>query len=66
MAFTALFSAAFLDFSLGFHSAAGYLVSFLSMCLYYTPSEVLLSTDVEFLSQLATARAARMDKDKDK
>eukprot|EP00439_Symbiodinium_sp_Y106_P082494 s1430_g21.t3 len=62
MAFTAFFSAIFLDFSMGFHSAAGYLVSFLSMCLYYTPSQVLLSTDVEFIEQLAS----RTEKEKAK
>ena len=55
MAFTAFFSAIFLDFSMGFHSAAGYFVSFLSMCLYYTPSQVLLSTDVEFIEQLTSS-----------
>ena len=47
---------------MGFHSAAGYLVSFLSMCLYYTPSEVLLSTDVELLAQVTAGR----EKDKSK
>ena len=47
---------------MGFHSAAGYLVSFLSMCLYYTPSQVLLSTDVEFIEQLAS----RTEKEKAK
>ena len=62
MAFTAFFSAIFLDFSMGFHSAAGYLVSFLSMCSYYTPSQVLLSTDVEFIEQLAS----RTEKEKAK
>ena len=62
MAFTALFSSVFLEFSMGFHSAAGYLVSFLSMCLYYTPSEVLLSTDVELLAQVTAGR----EKDKSK
>ncbi|CAE7498762.1 unnamed protein product [Symbiodinium natans] len=64
MAFTALFSAIFLDFSMGFHNAAGYLVSFFSMCLYYAPNEVLLSTDVEFIKQVTAASEAKTDKAK--
>ncbi|CAE7028632.1 CSTLP1 [Symbiodinium sp. CCMP2456] len=64
MAFTAFFSAIFLDFSMGFHSAAGYFVSFLSMCLYYTPSQVLLSTDVEFIEQLTSRTENEKEKAK--
>lgn len=52
MALTTLLSAIFFDYELRFHALGGYLVTFLSMCLYYTPSEVLLSTDAEFFSSV--------------
>lgn len=52
MALTTLLSAIFLNFEVHFNAMGGYLVTFLSMCLYYTPSEVLLSTDTEFLSSV--------------
>lgn len=52
MALTTLLSRIFFDYKIHFHALGGYLVTFLSMCLYYTPSEVLVSTDAEFLSSV--------------
>ena len=52
MALTTLLSTIFFDYKIHFHAFGGYLVTFLSMCLYYTPSEVLVSTDAEFLSSV--------------
>ncbi|CAK8993845.1 unnamed protein product [Durusdinium trenchii] len=37
MALTAILSSIFLSYSLDFHTLGGYLVTFLSMCLYYLP-----------------------------
>ena len=52
MALTTLLSTIFFNYKIHFHALGGYLVTFLSMCLYYTPSEVLVSTDAEFLSSV--------------
>jgi len=62
MGFTALVSTLVFGFSLHFHAAAGYLVSMISMCLYYAPPELLASTDSEILAQVAGMSAQRPQK----
>ncbi|CAK9095820.1 CMP-sialic acid transporter 1 (CMP-SA-Tr 1) (CMP-Sia-Tr 1) (CMP-sialic acid transporter-like protein 1) (OsCSTLP1) [Durusdinium trenchii] len=56
MALTAILSSIFLSYSLDFHTLGGYLVTFLSMCLYYLPPDVLFSSDTDFFHGLTHTR----------
>ncbi|CAE8630760.1 unnamed protein product [Polarella glacialis] len=53
MGFTTLVSTVVFGFQLHLHASIGYLVSAISVCLYYSPPEKLLATDAEMLGSLS-------------
>jgi len=56
MGFTTVMSVCFLGFEVRFNMVAGYLTTFVSMCLFYVPPQVLLAADSDVLASVCNGK----------
>lgn len=62
MAFTTLASVLFFGFEIHFHMLAGYIISAISVSMYYAPPEYLQMTDVDMVASVCASRHAASKK----